>query len=73
MPQIIINNHFILMYELTKCKAIYQSICWDRTLVLWKRLYRAAVSQILENTGAECKSTIPRGREDGFDLWEAEI
>ena len=69
MPQLIINNYFILIYELLKCKAIYQSICWDWTLVLWKRLYRAAVSQMLEKTGAECKSTIPRGRDDGFDLW----
>ena len=73
MPQLIINNQFIFMYELIKCKANYQSICCNRTLVLWKRLYRAAVSQMLENTGAECKSTIPRGRDYGFDLWEAEI
>jgi hypothetical protein len=73
MPQLIIKNHFILMYELKKCKAIYQSVGWDWTLVLLKRLYRATVSQMLENTWAECKSTIPRGRDDGFDLCEAEI
>jgi hypothetical protein len=61
------------MYELIKYKAIIESISWDRALVLWKRDYRSAVSQNLWNAGAECQSTIRRGRDDGFDLWEAKF
>jgi len=39
------------MYELKKNGKVFAS--WDRALVLWKKIYRDAVSQRLRNTSVE--------------------
>jgi hypothetical protein len=54
MPQLIINTYVSLMYELKKIGKVFTSkFVGTEPSSYKKRIYRAAVSQRLRNTGLE--------------------